>query len=164
MIDIGRWMEKNLLFFGGSDGGGSSTTTNTMMPWAQYVPPEAYAAYKKLLPDLQAKQDMGLTPDEKAYYTGQGLTNLNASYTGASKDLSDNLARSGIGGGARAEAFSNLGRSRVIGGATMGSDLIGKDIAQKGVNTANVMKAVGIPGQPAVTGSTTTGKSGGGGS
>ena len=135
---------------------GSSTTQATMMPWSKYVPPETYAAYKSLLPQLSAKYDVGLTPQEQAYYRGQGLNTINSSYTGAAQDLTGNLARSGVKGGAAAEAFSNLGRSKVQSGAQLGANIMGEDIKMKQQNTANLMKGIAIPGSPVQSGSTTT--------
>ena len=162
---------------GGSGSGGGTTTTNNTttnqtLPWAGYVPPETYAAYKNVLPQIEARATTGLTPEEKAYYTGQGLTDVNQATAGASKALTDNLARSGVKGGAAAEAYSDLARSSVTGKAGMVSQLQGMDITQKNANVDRLLKAIALPGSPITTGTTNTGvtnynpsgSSGGGGS
>ena len=136
--------------------GGSSSTQNQQMPWSQYVPPETYATYKAVLPKVAAKSDVGLTPEEKAYYTGQGITDVGASYSGAKKDLGEALARSGARGGAATEAYSDLARSKVLGTAGFQSSLTGIDIQKKGENTDRLLKTIALPGAPITTGSTTT--------
>jgi hypothetical protein len=149
---------------GGSSGGGGgqygytgSDVNQKMLPWSGQVPPETYKAYQELLPKLKAKSDIGLTPEEKDYFTGQGLTDINAGFAGAGKTLGENLARSGARGGAVTEAFGNLGRSKVLGTAKMRSDLTGLDIAQKGTNFDRLMRAIALPNAPISVGQSGTG-------
>jgi hypothetical protein len=159
---------------GSSGGGGTTTTNNTttnkMLSWGEYVPNVTSSAYNKLVPQLEAKANIGLTPQERAYYTGQGMTQLANTQAGAQKALSGNLARSGARGGAVTEAYGDLARSAVMGGAGMASNLMGQDISQKGSNTDRLMKAIALPNAPVITGTTGTqttnyapGKSSGGG-
>ena len=155
---------------GGGGGGTTSTTTNNQtLPWSGYVPPETYKAYQETIPKLEAKGDVGLTPEEKAYYTGQGLTDVNTTYQGAKTNLGENLARSGARGGAVTEAYGNLERSNVMGKSSMLSNLQGMDLSQKSANTDRLLKAIALPGSPVTTGTSgitsyNPSKSGGGGS
>ena len=169
------------LWLGGSSGssgsGASGTTTtnnttkNEMLPWSGYVPPETYAAYQKLMPQLEAKSGIGLTPQEKSYYTGQGMAKVAQGQSGARKSLAGNLARSGARGPATTEAYGDLARSGVMANAGVVSNVQGMDISSKQQNMANLMKGISIPGSPINVGGTTTGttnyapqSSGGGGS
>jgi hypothetical protein len=101
----------------------------------------------------------GLSPQETAYYTGQGMKQLAEGQAGAQKALTGNLARSGVRGGAVAETYGDLARSGILGQAGMISNIQGMDIQQKGVNTDRLMKAIALPNAPVVTGTqgTTTG-------
>lgn len=146
---------------GGSSGsGGGSTTSNTYnqtKSWAEYVPPETYAAYKKVMPKLGAKYDVGLTPEEKSYYSGQAIGDVDKQFAGASKSLNDQLARSGISGrsGAALEAFNDLNRSRAVAGASAYGGMTGLDLQKKNENLQNIMKGISLPGSPIQVGSTT---------
>jgi hypothetical protein len=140
---------------GAPSGGGGTTTSNTtnqMLPWSGYVPPETYAQYAELLGELGAKSDVGLNPEEKFFYTQQGLQDVGKAYAGAKNNLSENLARSGARGGAVTEAFGNLERSNVQGKSQMISNLQGMDISQKQANTDRLLKAIALPGSPVTTG------------
>lgn len=146
---------------GSSGGGGTTTTNNTtkneMLPWASYVPGETSEAYRKLIPQLEAKANYGLTPQMKAYYTGQGMKEINATQEAAQKSLAGNLARSGARGGAVTETYGDLARSKVLANAGLVSNIEGMDINQQGVNTDRLMKAIALPNAPVITGSSSTG-------
>ena len=142
---------------GSPSGGGGTTTTNTtnqMKSWAEYVPPETYGAYQKLMPTLQSKMDVGLTPQEKSYYTGQGMSDVARSTGAAQKSLAGNLARSGARGPAVNEAYSDLARSKVMANAGVTSGVQGLDVQQKGANTDRLLKAIALPSAPITTGTT----------
>ena len=161
---------------GGGGGGGATTTNNTtkneMLPWDSYVPGVASRAYDRLVPRLEGMSQYGLSPQERAYYTQQGMGQLANTQKGAQESLAGNLARSGARGGATTEAYGDLARSKVLGGAGIISNIEGLDIQQKGVNLDRLMKAIALPNAPVITGSTTSGvtnyapvkSSGGGGS
>jgi hypothetical protein len=153
---------KHLWLFGGggsSGGGGGTTTTDTTgkpLTWSQYVPAVTSAAYSGIMPKLASKYDVGMTPQERSFYTGQSMKDILAQTGSASKDLGDSLARSGTRGPAATEAYSDLARSKVMGGATAASGLAGADLTAKGQNTDRLLKAIGLPGAPVITGSTST--------
>ena len=147
---------------GSSGGGGGTTTTNNnttnkQLSWAEYVPGVTSAAYNKLVPELESRANQGLTPQENAYYTGQGMTQLAQTQGGAQKSLAGNLARSGARGGVATEAYGDLARSKVLGGAGITTGIMGQDIAQKGANTDRLMKAIALPSAPITTGTSSTG-------
>jgi hypothetical protein len=163
---------------GGGQGGGTTTTTtnnttkNEMLPWASYVPGETYAAYRKMIPQLEARANQGFTPEERAYYLQKGMADLAGTQKGAQESLAGGLARSGARGGAVTEAYGDLARSKVLGGAGIISGVQGMDISQKGANQDRLLKAIGLPNAPVITGSEGSGtnitnyapkKSGGGG-
>jgi len=146
---------------GSSGGGGGTTSTNTtnvtkneMLPWASYVPGETSGAYSRTMPKLEGMANYGLSPQEKSYYIQQGMGQLAATQGGAQKSLAGNLARSGARGGAVTEAYGDLARSKVLGGAGVVSNVQGMDIAQKGANMDRLLKAIGLPNAPIVTGTT----------
>ncbi len=139
-----------------SGGGGSSSTVNQTKSWAEYVPPETYEAYKQLMPKLGAKYDVGLTPEEKQYYTGQTMADTASQFSSAGKTLNENLTRTGVKGGAAAEAYGDLARSKAMAGSTGLASISGLDLQKKSENTSNIMKAISLPGSPIQTGSTTT--------
>jgi len=144
---------------GGSSGGGGTTTTTTKnetLPWASYVPPETYGAYKELMPKLGQKYDVGLSPEERTFYTGRAMTDIGKQYGSASKGLTESLARSGVGptSGAAVESLSDLARNRAASGAEALGNISGMDLQKKSENLANIMKAISIPGSPIQIGST----------
>ncbi|MFA4834857.1 MAG: hypothetical protein WC749_02130 [Dehalococcoidia bacterium] len=148
----------------GSSGGGGMTTTTTnnttkneMLPWASYVPGSTSGAYERVMPRLEGMSKYGLTPQERAYYIGQGMNQLAGTQKGAQESLAGNLARSGARGGAVTEAYSDLARSKVAGGANIISNIEGMDIQQKGVNMDRLLKAIGLPNAPVITGTQTSG-------
>lgn len=149
-------------FGGGGSGGGTSTTSGTPMTWAQYVPKVASQSYTQMLPKLQAKYGQGLTPGEKAFYTGQGFDAINKQFTGAEKGMRSSLARAGVKGGAAAESISDFSRGRAAAGATVAPSVMGTDIAMKQQNLKNLQAMYMMPGSPTITGSTTTTKPAGG--
>jgi hypothetical protein len=151
---------------GGSGGGGGGTTTNTtnsttkneMLPWKSYVPAETSTAYEKtLMPQLVARANQGLTPQEQALYTGQGMKQLAGTWGGAQKSLAGNLARSGARGGAVTEAYGDLARQKILGSAGMLGNIQSMDVAQKGANIDRLMKGISLPGSPVIIGSQTSG-------
>ena len=146
-----------LLLFGGGggqQGGGTTTTntTNTMLPWSGQVPGYTQKAYKQLMPQLQSRANAGLTPQEQAHFTGQGMSDVAASTGSAKKGLAGNLARSGARGGAVDEAYSDLARSKVMANAGVTSNIQGLDVTQKGANIDRLMKGIALPGSPITTG------------
>ena len=150
---------KHVWLFGGggssgSGGGGTTTntTTNQQLPWSGYVPPETYKAYQGIMPQLEAKSGVGLTPQEKSFYTGQGMSDVAKASGSADKALAGNLARSGARGGAVTEAYSDAARSKVLANQGVTSNVQGLDVQQKGANMDRLMKAIALPGSPITTG------------
>lgn len=140
----------------GSKGGGTSTTTSTPLTKEQYDP-YGYAYRKLLFPKLYDKYDQGLSDEEKSYYRGQGLGEVEKAYSASEKGLRENLARTGIGpgDGASAESIADLLRQKLIGRAGVGTDLIGKDIGTKQQNLVNLMNLISDSGMVGTSGSTT---------
>lgn len=139
-------------------GMGTSSSTNTMMPWAKYVPSYVSQGLQSEFPTLMANANQGLTPQEKAYYTGQDTKAIDAQTAGAQTSLNESMARSGVApnSGAATEANANLQRAKVGGIATAMNSLTGQDIATKQQNLQNLFQGMGIPGSPAVSGGTQT--------
>ena len=109
------------------------------------------------MPQLTSKAGTGLSAPEKATYTAQGLKDVNAAQGGAQKSLAGNLARSGARGGATTEAYSDLARGGVTSKAGMLGNIQGLDVSQRGANYDRLMKAIGLPNAPVVTGTATQG-------
>ncbi len=137
-------------------GGGTTNTQAQMMPWAKYVPPETYAAYRGVMPQVMAKYGQGLSPQERQQYSGQILSDTAKQFSGAETGLMENLARSGVKGGAATEAYSDLARGKAIAGAGGLSQMVGMDIQRKDINLDNIQKFIGLPSAPIQVGSTST--------
>jgi hypothetical protein len=148
-------------------GGGSqsSTTQYNFKPWQEYVPPRTGYYYSEILPKLywKAQNEEGLSPQEKQYYTGQILSRTAGQTAGAKESLRGNLARSGVTGGAAAEAFSNVEREGLKSRVSSLSNLEGLDINKKQQNLDTLAKYLSIPRAPVTSGGTTETSGGGGG-
>src|SRR5512139_1910853 len=111
---------------GGGGSQPSSTTVSTPLTKKQYDP-TGYKYRENLLPKLQAKYDTGLTNQEKSYYRGQGLGEVESNYGAGMKQLQENFARAGIGpnDGAFAESILDMIRNKTIDRSRVGVDLTG---------------------------------------
>lgn len=160
-----RFTTELLLDGGGGSGGGTQTTQTQAqhMPWSQYVPPETYTLYKKGLDFAGKKMGEGLDPEALEQFRaarGQVLTDTGVTFGGAGKELGEQLARTGVKGGALAESYSDLARQKAIASATGLSGVEGQrreqDILEKRRNLEEARRWVGVPGSPIQTGSTST--------
>lgn len=152
---------------GGTSGGGGSSTQNTnynMKNWEEYIPWEARSAYGWGYQPIKSRVGQGLTPEEKATYTGQITSGVGRAFQGAEKSLLGSLARSGVSGPDTTEALSNLKRNQAESLATGLSTLPQLDVKQKQQNIENLLNYVKIPSTPiSIGGTSTTSYSGGGG-
>lgn len=123
---------------GRSSGGGSTTYKS----WQEYVPPEVSKTLRWVLPKLSEKYDVGLTGEEKGYYTGQMRDQVGKSYEAGTQSLADTLARSGMprSSGAALESRSDLLRGKMTSEAQGHSAIQGMDLQRKDVNTDRLLK------------------------
>lgn len=163
--NLSRLVLHSLCFDGGGGGGGTQATTANMMPWGKYVPKITEQKYEQYLPQVAGRFGEGLSPEERQRYTGDIISSTGAQFKGAEKELTEGLARSGVQGGAKAEALSDLGRSKVMATSAGLSGLTGKDIDERRLNREELLRWIKAPSSPVQVGQTsTTTPSGGGGS
>lgn len=163
--NLSRLILHGLCFDGGGGGGGTQSTTANMMPWGKYVPPITEKTYEETLPKLAGRFGEGLSPEERQRYAGDIISSTGAQFKGAEQALTEGLARSGVEGGAKAEALSDLGRSKVMATSAGLSGLAGKDIDERRLNREELLRWIKAPSSPIQVGqNTTTSPSGGGGS
>lgn len=148
---------------GGGGGSSTSSTTYNLKPWHEYVPYSTAEALKKATWSAESRQGKGLTPEEQQYYRGNIISDVAGSTAGAQKALEGRLARSGVTGGAAAEAHGSVAREGLRSRVSGLSKLTGLDLQRKDINFEQLYKLLTVPKGPIVAGSTTETSGGGGG-
>ena len=77
-------------------GGGQGTSTSTLYNWKKILPPWVQTGQQAVLPWLQSRAQTGLLPAEERALWGGMREGIESGYTGATKNLSRQMAVSGM--------------------------------------------------------------------
>jgi hypothetical protein len=139
--------------------GGGSKSQNQSLRWDQYVPQNVRQAQRRILPQMEAKVDTGLSTEERQQYQGDMLTGLGSAYKAQLDALWRAISQSGEGGadsGAALKARTDIGGGNMAALSSAIGDIMKSDLQRKDINTERFLQMLMTNYQPIQSGVTRT--------
>ncbi len=146
---------------GGSGGGGQQTTQSHLYNWRDILPPWIQSGQQTVLPWLLGRAQTGLLPSEERILWGQARDTIEDSYQGATKNLSRQIATSGLSPSSpmAAGGYADLASDKMTTTSKAALDFAKLKMGAKDTAIGQLLTALYTP-PPAAVGTTSTTKSG----